>query len=188
MRDGKTTGKRLPKKCGLMSQGKLFSEIGARHSGFERAVIFLLNKVLIRPLQAFILNIFRGENAGIFDCEDFTEPSGVVLCHLPQVITVVMSPGCKIEKSPSPIFSENRLKEVPTSRILEGIFRKQTANRVCPHDAVNVIASDNLYDRPISESNEHLRFVGVSVSDLRWNVAKKTRPYRQGTYCSRASC
>ena len=68
----------------------------------------------------------------------------------------------KIKNSPSAILNENRTYKRPALRVLQAILSEHTTNRVGTNNGINIIRSNNLYERAIFKL--YLHFCGVWIS------------------------
>jgi hypothetical protein len=57
---------------------------------------------------------------------------------------MVLSTGRIIKQSPPSVLGQDRPYKVPYKRILEGIFREDAADRVCPHDRIIIVRTYDL--------------------------------------------
>src|SRR5690606_38888465 len=147
--------------------------VGTCHTGFERAVKFLLDELLGHSSLALLLYIRLGQNLRFVDPEVLAEPVLVPHGHVVEAVTVVMAAGGINKEWPTIVLAQNRSDEFPHFGIHKRPFRKHHPYWIRSHQSVNVVRADDLVNRTVVDLDLHIRTVFRGTEFFRYEIGKR---------------
>src|SRR3989344_4051967 len=124
----------------------------------EGAQVFLPEEIR-RHLFLFGLKHVSRNNLSIFGGEHLMEPPLAFSGLLQELMPMIHAARREVEDRPPAVFRKNGPDKVPGFRILKRVLAEDAADRVGPHDGIDVVCADHLEYRSHFRRDLHLRII-----------------------------